>query len=77
MRATTLTQAGLLQQTAGGTFFAYCQCCAYMDHGDEVNCQLAESAPSEYEPAHEKTSFSNKLYTTCTHSLHKGHKIYA
>jgi hypothetical protein len=63
MRATTLAEAEYLQQTAGGTFFAYCHRCVCMGPDDDVvNCQLAESAPSGYEPAHKNTSFCNKLY---------------
>jgi hypothetical protein len=71
MRATTSAEAGFLQQTAGCTVFAYCHCCACMGHDDVVNCQLVESAPSEYESAHTKPLFCNKLHNSFITSLHK------
>jgi hypothetical protein len=73
MTATTSAEAGFLPQIAGGTFFACYQCCAHMGHGDVVMCQLAGSAPSDYESAHKHTSYRNVFI----HSLNKEQEMNA
>jgi len=74
MRATTSAEAEFLLQTVVDTIFACCYCCTCMGHGVVVNCQLAGSAPSKYEPAHKNTIFKQIIWLSI-HSSYEVNKI--